>query len=151
VSITFTCKNAFRCFLRNPTGEQVSTLVFPDKASIEYFLNRVESEWGLEQRELVQDKVSYLSDEQVMVDFISKPSGRKMEGNVPLRPKERTKLSHWRKKMPLLNGFADTYPQGLKSIVCMNKKEVSIRYQAWQEALQAANDAAFVNDTGYSC
>lgn len=144
-------QNAFRCFLRDPTGEQVGTLVFPDKASIEYFLSRVETEWGLDERELVEAKVSYLSDEQVVADFVSKPSGRKMAGDEPLTSKERTKLSHWRKDKPQLNDFADTFPQGLKSIVSLKKKELSIRYQAWEEGLQAINDDTFANNSAYSC
>lgn len=144
-------QNAFRCFLRNPTSEQVGALVFPDKASIEYFLDRIEAEWGKVERELVEAKVTYLSDEQVMADFVSKPSGRKMAGDEPLTGKERTKLSHWRKDKPLLNEFAETFPQGLKGIVGMKKKELSTHYLAWQEGVLAANDNSSFDDQGYSC
>jgi hypothetical protein len=144
-------QNAFRCFLRNPIGEQVGTLVFPDKASIEYFLNRVECEWGTEERELIEAKVSYLTDQHILSDFESKPSGRKMAGDEPLSSKERTKLSHWRKEMPSLNDFAKTFAQGLKDISPLKKKEVSTLYKAWQENLQALSEKVFVNTSGYTC
>lgn len=142
-------QNAFRCFLRNPTGEQVGTLVFPDKASIEYFLDRIESEWGVEEREQVEAKVSYLSDEQVMADFVSKPSGRKMAGDEPLSRNECNKLSIWRKEIPLLNEFADTFSQGLKFIAGLKKKELTTRYLAWEEGSQSNNEG-FTNETGYT-
>jgi hypothetical protein len=124
--------------------------VFPDKASIEYFLDRVESEWGMDERALVEAKVSYLTDEQLLTDFESKPSGRKMAGDEPLSNKERVKLSLWRKDMPLLNGFAQTFEHGLKSVVSFKKKEVSTRYTAWQEGVHAANEGVLVNNCGYS-
>ncbi|WP_413284223.1 hypothetical protein [Vibrio sp. MA40-2] len=143
-------QNAFRCFLRNPTGEQMGTLVFPDKASIEYFLNRIENEWGVDERVLVEAKVSYLTNPQLLADFESKPSGRKMAGDIPLTRNECNKLSLWRKEMPLLNDFSNTLTQGLKSVVSLKKKELSVRYDAWEEGLQAANEDIFVNNSGYS-
>lgn len=142
-------QNAFRCFLRNPGGDTAGTLVFPDKASIEYFLGRIEDVWGIEQRELVEAKVSYITDEVVMADFADKKVGRKPSGDEPLTKSEKNKLSLWRKKYPDLNDFAQAIGKSLKELVSFKARQIGELYTAWTEAAVKAIEDTF-DDCGFA-
>ena len=122
-------QNAFRCFLRNPEGERAGTLIFPDKASIDYFLERVDAEWN--EREALEEKVSYLTDGQVVAEFANRPAGRRQSGDEPLTGGERTKLAKWRRSMERLNDFAETVENGLKELASMTKGAVTPLYESW--------------------
>lgn len=124
-------QNVFRCNLRIADGTGLNTLVFPDKSSIEYFLGRVEGLWGIDERQLIEEKVSYLEHETLRACFESKPSGRHQSGNEALTPAERTKLSKWRKDFPDLNKFADTRENGLKELASMKIRQVEALYKRW--------------------
>jgi len=143
-------QNAFRCFLRNPNSTTTGTLVFPDKASIEYFLGRVEAEWGLAERELVEAKVSYLMAESIVSDFESKKVGRKCAGSEPLTGAEKNKLSRWRKDYPELNSFAETLALSLKDIVKIKVGQIGKRYNEWLSSL--VEDIETPDDNGgFTC
>lgn len=124
-------QNAFRCFLRAPTSERSGTLVFPDKASIDYFLGRVEAQWGVQEREELENKVSYLTDESVVAEFTHRPVGRKPKSETALTQPEKNKLSRWRKEMPQLNTFAETQENGLKGLVTMKVSAIKALYNSW--------------------
>lgn len=140
-------QNAFRCSLRNPDSDAPSTLVLPDKASVEYFLMRVESIFGVDVRELTQSKVSYLKDTRLIKSFENKQVGRKCSGDEPLTGAEKNKLSRRRKVMPDLNLFADTLPLGLKDIATMKARQFSEKYKAWKESIVEATTS--FDDRGY--
>ncbi|EKO3466625.1 hypothetical protein NTE17_004113 [Vibrio fluvialis] len=124
-------QNVFRCDLRIANGTKSNTLVFPDKSSIEYFLDRVEELWGTDERQLIEEKVSYLDSDALKAYFESKPSGRRQSGNEALTGAERTKLSKWRKDLPDLNEFAETLENGLKALVSMKVRQVKALYEEW--------------------
>ncbi len=138
-------QNAFRCFLRSPEGERIGTLVFPDKASIDYFLDRVDAEWG--EREALEEKVSYLTDEQVVAEFTNRPAGRRQSGDEPLTGGERTKLAKWRRSMERLNDFAETIENGLKGLASMTKRAVTPLYESW---LAEQSESVQIELTEYS-
>ncbi|TRX52749.1 hypothetical protein [Thalassomonas sp. M1454] len=144
-------QNAFRGSLRNPGSDSTCTLVLPDKASVEYFLERVGGEWGVAERELVEAKVSYLEDAAVVADFENKKVGRKCSGDEPLTKTEKNTLSRWRKKFPDLNDFANAIGLSLKELVQFKVRQVAERHKAWHDSLvDAISFPDIVDDGGYS-
>lgn len=139
-------QNAFRCFLRSPESERTGTLVFPDKASIDYFLERVEAEWG--ESEALEAKVSYLTDEHVVSEFENKAVGRKPKGDTALTQPEKNKLSRWRKEMPQLNDFAETQEDGLKGLVNLKVNALKALYESWINS--TVEEPALPEDVEYS-
>ena len=145
-------QNAFRCFLRESDSSSTGTLVFPDKASIDYFLSRVEAEWGEEEREALVAKVMYLDDPQVVSEFVNKPAGRPQSGGEPLSPSQRAKLSKWRNKSGLtrLNEFAETLEEGLKGLVTLSLPAVKSLYDSWLASVTEAVGAQQLSESEYS-
>lgn len=143
-------QNAFRCFLREPGSTSTGTLVFPDKASIDYFLSRVEAEWGEEEREALAAKVVYLDDPHVVSEFVNKPAGRPQSGAERLSPSQRAKLSKWRNSGGLtrLNEFAETFDNGLKGLVSLSLTAVKGLYEPWLASVAEA--AHQISDSEYS-
>tara|TARA_R110001583_G_scaffold76235_1_gene208915 strand:+ start:3745 stop:6396 length:2652 start_codon:yes stop_codon:yes gene_type:complete len=144
-------QNAFRGSLRNPNGDATGTLVLPDKASVDYFLERIESEWGIDERNFIEAKVSYIDDEDVVADFENKPTGRKCFGDEPLTGSQKNRLSRWRKEFPELNAFAEVRTISFIDLLAMKKRKLSELYQAWNDSLvQVVERVKVVNDTGYT-
>ncbi len=88
-------QNCFRGTLRK--GEH-GVLVFPDKASIDYFISRHKNTYGEDLSELVE----YLDGEELAALFTNEKDGPKPKYGEEALPKAlRNKMSLWRKDMPI--------------------------------------------------